>query len=69
MLIKKKNCHFCKKQAKFIDFKDPILPNFMTDKGKILSPKMTGLCALHQRMVSRAIKRARSLSLLPYVVR
>ncbi|MDH5186176.1 MAG: 30S ribosomal protein S18 [bacterium] len=69
MLIKRKVCNFCKKQAKKIDFKDPILNNFMTDKGKILSPKITGACARHQRMLSRAIKKARSLALLPYVVR
>uniref|UniRef100_A0A7C6A8F6 Small ribosomal subunit protein bS18 n=1 Tax=candidate division WOR-3 bacterium TaxID=2052148 RepID=A0A7C6A8F6_UNCW3 len=69
MLIKKKDCHFCKKQARYIDYKDPILSNFMTEKGKIQSPKVTGVCSLHQRMLARAIKRARSLALLPYVVK
>ena len=69
MLIKKKDCHFCKKQTKYIDYKDSILPNFMSDKGKILTPKITGLCALHQRMLSRAIKKARNLSMLPYIVK
>lgn len=69
MLMKKKDCHFCKKQVKFIDYKDSFIANFMTDKGKILSPKITGNCSLHQRMLSRAIKRARSLALLPYVAK
>ncbi len=69
MLIKKKDCHFCKKQAKFIDYKDPLLTSFIAEKGKILSPRITGICSLHQRMVARAIKRARSLALLPYVIK
>ncbi|MEO0093967.1 MAG: 30S ribosomal protein S18 [candidate division WOR-3 bacterium] len=69
MLIKKKDCYFCKRQAKFIDYKDPQLSSFMTEKGKIQSSKVTGLCARHQRMLARAIKRARSLALLPYVVK
>lgn len=69
MLIKKKNCHFCKKQARYIDYKDPILSNFITEKGKIHSPRVTGICSLHQRMLAQAIKRARSLALLPYVVK
>lgn len=69
MLIKKKDCYFCKKQARLIDYKDPELVNFTSEKGKILNPKITGVCSLHQRKLARAIKRARNLALLPYVVK
>jgi small subunit ribosomal protein S18 len=51
-----------------IDYKDPrMLRRFLTDTGKILPRRLTGLNASHQRTVSRAIKRARVLGLLPFV--
>ena len=51
-----------------IDYKDPrLLRRFLTDTGKILPRRLTGLTASHQRKVSRAIKRARVLGLLPFV--
>lgn len=50
-----------------IDYKEPrILRRFMSERGRILSRRMTGLTAAHQRHVSRAIKRAQHLGLLPY---
>jgi small subunit ribosomal protein S18 len=52
------------------DYKDPArLRRFLTERGKILPRRMTGLSALQQREVSLAIKRARHLALLPYVNR
>lgn len=39
----------------------------MTERGKILSRKMTGTCSKHQRQLTRAIKRARAIALLPYI--
>jgi small subunit ribosomal protein S18 len=52
------------------DYKDPSrLKRFLTERGKILPRRMTGLSALQQRQVSLAIKRARHLALLPYVNR
>jgi small subunit ribosomal protein S18 len=49
------------------DYKDPqMLGYFITDRGKIMPRRMTGLTAKQQRALARAIKRARELSLLPY---
>ncbi len=60
-----------KKQAEDLtDYKDPArLKRFLTERGKILPRRMTGLSAKQQRMISLAIKRARHLALLPYVNR
>ena len=50
-----------------IDYKDPrLLRRFLTDTGKILPRRLTGLTASHQRQVARAIKRARMVGLLPF---
>ncbi|MBI4676922.1 MAG: 30S ribosomal protein S18 [Elusimicrobia bacterium] len=66
---RRKVCRFCAERVVDIDYKQvPVLRAFMTDGGKILSGRMTGNCARHQRQVRRAIKRARNLALLPYVV-
>ena len=46
-----------------------VLRTFVAEGGKILSSRVTGNCAGHQRQLSRAIKRARNLALLPYVVK
>lgn len=52
-----------------VDFKDvAILRRFMTDRGKILPSRQTGNTAKQQRMITRAIKRAREMALLPFVV-
>ncbi len=68
MVIKKKKCIFCEKGIDKIDFRDPILANFINERGKIISSKITGVCAFHQRKLAKAIKRARQLSILPFVV-
>ena len=53
-----------------IDYKDvDLLKKFITERGKILPRRLTGLTAKQQRMVARAIKRARQIALLPYVKR
>ena len=63
----KKVCRFCANKAK-IDYKDAdALRRYMTERGKILPRRITGTCAKHQREVAKAIKRARAISLLPYV--
>jgi small subunit ribosomal protein S18 len=50
-----------------IDYKDPsILKHFITERGKIVPRRISGLCAKNQRKVTMAIKRARNLGLLPY---
>jgi len=51
-----------------IDYKNPaILRGFLTERGKIMPRRITGTCARHQRELAVAIKRARTLALLPYV--
>ena len=65
--IKKKVCAFCADKALVIDYKDADkLKKFVSEKGKILPRRVTGLCAKHQREVTLAIKRARHIGLLPY---
>ncbi len=64
-----KNCGFCATKT-LPDYKDvAILNKFVTDRGKILSRARTGICSKHQRVVTRAIKHARHVALLPFVVR
>jgi small subunit ribosomal protein S18 len=65
---KKKVCQFCADKKLKIDYKDvDTLSKFITERGKILPKRVTGACAMHQREVARAIKRARIVALLPYV--
>ena len=65
--FRKKVCRFCANKTK-IDYKDAdALRRYMTERGKILPRRITGTCAKHQREVAKAIKRARAISLLPYV--
>jgi small subunit ribosomal protein S18 len=65
--FKRKVCKFCIKKAT-IDWKDVGgLKRFTSERGKIMPRRITGTCAKHQRELARAIKRARSLALLPYV--
>ena len=65
---KRKNCSFCADKVEVIDYKDAQkLRKYLTEAGKILPRRITGNCAEHQRMLARAVKRAREASLLPYV--
>ena len=64
---RKKVCAFCADKNNVIDWKDAAkLKRYITEKGKILPSRQTGLCATHQREVTKAIKRARNMSILPY---
>lgn len=66
--IKTRECKFSKAGIEYIDYKDTdLLERFMNDQGKILPRRVTGTSAKFQRQLSRAIKRARFLGLLPYV--
>ncbi len=61
-------CQFCVDKVQYIDYKDVAkLRRFTSDRGKILPRRMMGTCAKHQRQLSTAIKRARSIALMPYV--
>ena len=63
----KKVCQFCADKTEAIDYKDvDKLKKYVTERGKILPKRITGTCAVHQREVTRAIKRARIVALLPY---
>ena len=65
---RKKVCPFCSDKNLVIDYKDAdTLSKYITERGKILPKRVTGICAIHQRELARAIKRARIVALLPYV--
>ncbi len=67
--FRRKVCKFCIKKAT-IDYKDGGgLKRFTTERGKIMPRRITGTCSKHQRELARAIKRARTLALLPYVAK
>ncbi len=64
---KKKICSFCVDKIESIDYKQyDKLKRFMTERGKVLPRRISGNCARHQRQLTRAIKRARIMALLPY---
>jgi small subunit ribosomal protein S18 len=65
---RKKFCRFCSDKVSFIDYKDiKTLRNYITERGKILSRKITGTCSSHQRELTKAIKRARNIAFLPFM--
>lgn len=65
-----KVCMFCAQHIAWVDYKDTnLLRRFITDRGKIKARTNTGTCAQHQRDVALAIKTARELVMLPYLVR
>ena len=64
---RRKVCQFCAEKNSEIDYKDvETLKKFVTERGKILPKRITGTCAMHQRELTKAIKRARIVALLPY---
>jgi len=64
---RRKYCKFCEDKIEYIDFKDVrLLQNFNPERGKILPRRTSGTCSTHQRMLMRAIKRARNIALLPF---
>ena len=65
--IIKRDCQLCADQLE-LDYKQTeLLRKFVTERGKILPRRATGVCTRHQRHLSRAIKNARVVALLPYV--
>ena len=65
---RRKVCVFCADKVSFIDYKDVAkLRKFISERAKILPRRVSGTCALHQRELTTAIKRARQMALLPYV--
>lgn len=65
---RRKVCQFCAEKCECIDYKDAAkLRRFISERSKILPRRTTGTCAMHQRELTEAIKRARQIALLPYV--
>ncbi len=64
---RKRVCKFCVEKIEYVDFKDTkLLQQFIPERGKILPRRISGTCALHQRKLSTAIKRARVMALIPF---
>ena len=62
-----KVCHFCVDKIEHVDYKEiEKLKKYITERGKIVPRRVTGTCAYHQRELTKAIKRARHIALLPY---
>ena len=69
MRRRKKVCVFCADKNQVIDYKDAnLLRKYISESGKILPRRITGNCAKHQRALTVAVKRARQIALIPYVV-
>ena len=65
---RRKVCGFCVEKVEHIDYKDTArLRKYVSERGKIMPRRMSGVCAKHQRELAIAIKRARIVALLPYV--
>jgi len=61
-----KECYMCSNKLSQLDYKDvELLKRFVTPQGKIRPRRKTGTCTRHQRVVARAVKRARTLAILP----
>ena len=67
-LSRRKSCRFCADKTAVIDYKDAkLLRQFITERGKVVPRRISGNCARHQREMAVGIKRARHLSLLPFL--
>ncbi len=66
---RRKVCRYCADKNAKVDFKDQsALKYFVTERGKIIPRRISGNCAKHQRQVATAIKQARGIALIPYLV-
>jgi small subunit ribosomal protein S18 len=66
---RRKMCRFCADDTVVIDYKNPqMLRYFVTDRGKMIPRRITGNCAKHQRKLAMAIKRSRTIALMPFTV-
>jgi small subunit ribosomal protein S18 len=66
--LRRKTCGFCRDKVDLIDYKDvQLLRGFVPERGKIMPRRISGNCAIHQRMLATAIKRARSVAFIPFV--
>jgi small subunit ribosomal protein S18 len=64
---RKKVCRFCVEKIDFLDYKEvKMLSAFISEKGKITPRRISGVCTIHQRLLTGAIKQARNIALLPF---
>lgn len=62
-------CYFCQRNIKEIDWKnDRLLSRYISASGKIKPKRKTGVCNMHQRVLKKAIKKAREMAILPYKI-
>jgi small subunit ribosomal protein S18 len=67
---RKKVCRFCVEKIDDINYKDvKLLSNFISERGKIMPRRISGVCTPHQKRLSEAIKQARNIALLPFAAR
>ncbi len=67
---RKKVCKFCTEKIDAISYRDVrLLQGFVAERGKIVPRRLTGVCTTHQRRLSKAIKQARNIALLPFAAR
>src|ERR1700691_1560932 len=67
---RKKVCKFCTEKIDAIPYRDVrLLQGFVAERGKIVPRRLTGVCTPHQRRLTRAIKQARNIALLPFATR
>jgi small subunit ribosomal protein S18 len=67
---RKKVCKFCTEKIDAIPYRDVrLLQGFVAERGKIVPRRLTGVCTKHQRRLTRAIKQARNIALLPFAAR
>jgi len=67
--IKRKRCKLCTGKIKSVDYKDvDFLKNYVTERGKIIPRRVSGNCAKHQRLVTRAVKQSREAGFLPFTI-
>ena len=66
---RRKVCKLCVEKVDYVDYKDTrLLQSFVVDRAKILPRRISGACAKHQRIIQQAIKRARHVALMPFVI-
>ncbi len=65
--FRRKACRFCSDKECQADYKNPrLLSHFLTERGKIIPRRISGICAIHQRVLTTAVKQARVMALLPF---
>ncbi len=67
-IIVPKHCYFCSEHKEPVYLDVEVIRRFITERGKIIPRSRSGLCAMHQRHLTLAIKHARHLALLPFIV-